>query len=91
MKKVFVNGYGSIGSRIIQFLKDDPEIENQYFMEKDMLEAVQTRKVEIGMISLSRLSQVIPLADIFSQPFLIIGCLIPVSYTHLTQPTNREV
>ena len=27
MKKVFVNGYGSIGSRIIQFLKDDPEIE----------------------------------------------------------------
>jgi glyceraldehyde-3-phosphate dehydrogenase (NAD(P)) len=27
MKKVFVNGYGSIGSRIIEFIKDDPEIE----------------------------------------------------------------
>ena len=27
MKKVFVNGYGSIGSRIIQFINDDPEIE----------------------------------------------------------------
>jgi len=26
MKKVFVNGYGSIGSRITAFLKDDPEI-----------------------------------------------------------------
>jgi glyceraldehyde-3-phosphate dehydrogenase (NAD(P)) len=26
MKKVFVNGYGSIGSRIAQFIKDDPEI-----------------------------------------------------------------
>ena len=26
MKKVFVNGYGSIGSRIIQFINDDPEI-----------------------------------------------------------------
>ncbi len=26
MKKVFVNGYGSIGSRIASFLKDDPEI-----------------------------------------------------------------
>ena len=26
MKKVFVNGYGSIGSRIAAFLKDDPEI-----------------------------------------------------------------
>jgi glyceraldehyde-3-phosphate dehydrogenase (NAD(P)) len=26
MKKVFVNGYGSIGSRITSFLKDDPEI-----------------------------------------------------------------
>ena len=27
MKKVFVNGYGSIGRRIIQFIKADPEIE----------------------------------------------------------------
>ena len=27
MKKIFVNGYGSIGSRIVSFLKDDPEIE----------------------------------------------------------------
>ncbi|HEX9845381.1 MAG TPA: type II glyceraldehyde-3-phosphate dehydrogenase [Candidatus Nitrosotenuis sp.] len=26
MKKVFVNGYGSIGSRVAQFIKDDPEI-----------------------------------------------------------------
>ena len=26
MKKVFVNGYGSIGSRITSFLKDDSEI-----------------------------------------------------------------
>ena len=26
MKKVFVNGYGSIGGRISQFIKDDPEI-----------------------------------------------------------------
>ncbi|MCE9653376.1 MAG: type II glyceraldehyde-3-phosphate dehydrogenase [Nitrosarchaeum sp.] len=26
MKKVFVNGYGSIGSRITSFLQDDPEI-----------------------------------------------------------------
>ncbi len=27
MKKVFINGYGSIGSRISQFINDDPEIE----------------------------------------------------------------
>lgn len=26
MKKVFVNGYGSIGNRVAQFIKDDPEI-----------------------------------------------------------------
>ena len=26
VKKVFVNGYGSIGSRITEFIKDDPEI-----------------------------------------------------------------
>jgi glyceraldehyde-3-phosphate dehydrogenase (NAD(P)) len=26
MKKIFINGYGSIGSRITAFLKDDPEI-----------------------------------------------------------------
>src|SRR6185312_961351 len=27
MKKVFVNGYGSIGSRITQFIADDKDIE----------------------------------------------------------------
>jgi len=27
MKRVFVNGYGSIGSRIVSFIRDDPEIE----------------------------------------------------------------
>jgi len=27
MKKVFVNGYGSIGSRIAKFIKDDPDIQ----------------------------------------------------------------
>ncbi len=27
LKKVFVNGFGSIGSRILQFIKDDPEIQ----------------------------------------------------------------
>ena len=26
MKKIFVNGYGTIGSRIVSFIKDDPEI-----------------------------------------------------------------
>lgn len=26
MKKIFINGYGSIGSRIAAFLKDDPQI-----------------------------------------------------------------
>lgn len=26
MKRVFVNGYGSIGTRIVQFIKDDPQI-----------------------------------------------------------------
>ncbi|MEM3090050.1 MAG: type II glyceraldehyde-3-phosphate dehydrogenase [Candidatus Nitrosotenuis sp.] len=26
MKRVFINGYGSIGSRLAQFIKDDPEI-----------------------------------------------------------------
>ena len=27
MKKVFVNGYGSIGSRIASFIKDDSDLE----------------------------------------------------------------
>ena len=26
MKRVFINGYGSIGNRIAQFIKDDPQI-----------------------------------------------------------------
>ena len=27
MKRVFVNGYGSIGNRIAKFIKDDPDID----------------------------------------------------------------
>ena len=27
MKKIFVNGYGSIGNRIAKFIKDDPDID----------------------------------------------------------------
>ena len=45
MKKVFVNGYGSIGSRIIQFIKDDPEIEvvgiGKYSPDSKVNEAIQ--------------------------------------------------
>ena len=72
---VIINDYGSY-IRDIRDVKDqtdqkDFESENQYFMEKDMLEAVKNRKVEVGMISLARLSRIIPLADIFNQPFLV--------------------
>jgi len=45
MKKVFVNGYGSIGSRIAQFIKDDPEIEvvgvGKYSPDSKVNEAVE--------------------------------------------------
>ena len=40
-------------------------------MENDILQAVQDRHVEIGMISLHRFSKAIPLTDIFYQPFLL--------------------
>ena len=66
---VIINDYGSY-IRDIKELKDE-SFEDQYFLEKNMLEAIKTGKVNIGMISLSRLSKLIPLADIFNQPFLI--------------------
>ena len=66
---VIINDYGSYIKAVRD--KEDSESENQHFMEKNILKAVQTRKVEIGMISLLRLSKIIPLADIFNQPFLI--------------------
>ena len=58
------------------YLKDRKDLkkldsEQQYFMAKDMLEAIQSRKIDIGLISLARVSKLIPLADIFNQPFLI--------------------
>ena len=44
MKKIFVNGYGSIGSRIVSFLKDDPEIEvvgvGKYSPDEKVQEAI---------------------------------------------------
>ncbi len=43
MKKIFVNGYGSIGSRIASFIQDDPQIElvgvGKYSPDDKVLEA----------------------------------------------------
>ena len=66
---VTINDYASY----IRDVKDEEDSvsKNLYFLEKNILEAVQTRKVEVGMISLSRLARLIPIADIFNQPFLI--------------------
>lgn len=40
MKKIFVNGYGSIGSRVTSFIKDDPEVQvigvGKYSPDKDV-------------------------------------------------------
>ena len=46
MKKVFVNGYGSIGSRIAKFIKDDPDINvigiGKYSPDKKVQQAIDT-------------------------------------------------
>ena len=45
MKKVFVNGYGSIGRRIVEFINDDPEIEvvgiGKYSPDSKVTEAIE--------------------------------------------------
>jgi glyceraldehyde-3-phosphate dehydrogenase (NAD(P)) len=44
LKKVFVNGYGSIGSRIAHFIKDDPDIKvigiGKYSPDQDVNTAI---------------------------------------------------
>ena len=70
--KLKLNDYSSY----LEQLKDQKNSKNldekpQYFMAKDILKAVQDRQVEIGMISLHRFSNSIPLTDIFYQPFLL--------------------
>jgi C4-dicarboxylate-binding protein DctP len=67
--KVKVNDYGSY----LKQLKSQKNEEKNpvYFMEKDILQAIQDRHVEIGMLSLHRFSQSVPLTDIFYQPFLL--------------------
>ena len=44
MKKVFVNGYGSIGSRVAKFIKDDPDIQiigvGKYSSDKKVQSAI---------------------------------------------------
>ena len=79
MKKVFVNGYGSIGSRIIQFIKDDPEIEvvgvGKYSPDSKVQEALDHGyKVYVPEKNQNAFSN-----------FSIAGT---VSYTHLTLPTK---
>ena len=45
MKKVFVNGYGSIGRRIVEFINDDPEIDvvgiGKYSPDSKVTEAIE--------------------------------------------------
>ena len=65
---VTINDYESYLKSISE--KEDLKSDQKYFMEKDIIEAVQKNKVKVGMISLARLAQSIPLADIFNQPFL---------------------
>jgi C4-dicarboxylate-binding protein DctP len=67
--QVRINDYGSY----LKELKNKKNLDEkpQYFLGKDMLQAVQDKHVEIGMISLHRFSESIPLTDIFYQPFLL--------------------
>ena len=67
--KVKVNDFGSYLKQLKAQKNEDKK--PQYFMEKDILQAVQDRHVEIGMLSLHRFSKSIPLTDIFYQPFLL--------------------
>ncbi len=72
---VNINDYGTYLKEIreIKEIKEIKEVgsDQKYFMAKDMLEAIQNRKVEIGMLPLTRIVKLVPLADIFNQPFLI--------------------
>ena len=69
MISVKINDYGSY----LKDIKDQEELNAQrkYFLDREILEAIKSRKVEVGMISLSRFAQLIPLVDIFHQPFLL--------------------
>ena len=67
--KVKINDYGSYLKQLND--QKNPDEIPQYFMANEMLQAVQDRRVEIGMISLHKFSESIPLTDIFYQPFLL--------------------
>ena len=51
MKKVFVNGYGSIGSRIAKFIKDDSDIDvigiGKYSPDEKVQQAIDLSLIHI--------------------------------------------
>jgi C4-dicarboxylate-binding protein DctP len=67
--KVKLHDYSSY----LEMIKDQKNLEEQpqYFMAKEILQAVKERHIEVGMVSLHRFSKSIPLTDIFYQPFLL--------------------
>ena len=67
--KVKIHDYNSHLNQLKDQKKPDEKLE--YFMANEILQAVEDRHVEIGMISLHRYSNAIPLTDIFYQPFLL--------------------
>ncbi len=80
MKKVFVNGYGSIGSRIIQFIADDKDIEvlgvGKYSPDDKVADAISrgfhvyVPKAKTGAFKNYKISGTIE--DIISQSDLVI-------------------
>ena len=67
--KVKINDYSSYLKKIKD--QKNPDEKPQYFLAKEILQAVKDRDIEVGMVSLHRFSKSIPLADIFYQPFLL--------------------
>ena len=88
MKRVFVNGYGSIGSRIAKFIKDDPDIDVAGIGKHSSNETVQNIiddgfSVYVPEDKINSFKNY----DIMGSIESILDDCDSVSYTHLTLPT----
>ena len=77
MKNVFVNGYGSIGSRIAEFIKDDSEI-NVIGVGKHSPDEKVDLAIKMGFLYMFHRKKLMILKIIMFQVQLNLFCLIVI-------------
>ena len=90
--QIAIRDYGSFLEATKNNSKVSDETESQqYFKDKEIMQAVSEGVIEAGLVSLPRFAEVSPLVDIFYQPFLLDTERKLLSTTTRDSPVRKAI